>query len=119
MKQWLISLGDAEVNPDSIKCHINDVRNGMVIYQLSDDYFVCHRILSLTEYIIIVVPSIVGACFLLAVVIILSEYAKRHWLYAKNNLHLFDIDECNGEEMDIMMHLFCMPMKTYLKLLNW
>ena len=99
MKQWFNKLGSAVVNPDSIKCHSDDLRHGISIYELNDDYFVCHRILSVTEYTCIVVPTVFGACFLLALFITLAVYAKRHWLYAKYNFHLFDIDECSGEEM--------------------
>ena len=100
MKRWIISLGDAVISSDSILCHSNDIRNGISITRLNDDLFVCYRILSSTEYIIILVPSIVGAGFLLASVFIFTIYLKRHWLFVKFNWHIFDIDECNGEEMD-------------------
>ena len=100
MKRWLNALGSVVINGDSILCRSNDVRNGTSILRLSDDMFVCYHILSTIEYIIIVVPSVFGACLLFVFVIVLAMYAKRHWLFIKFRWHIFDIDECDGEEMD-------------------
>ena len=93
MKRWLDKLGTAVAHRDSIQCYYNDIRKGISMYQLRDDYFVCHRILSVKEYLIIIIPSIVGACFLSASVVIF-------FIYAKFKRREIGIDECNGEEMD-------------------
>ena len=92
MKQWLKNLGEAVINKDNISCH------GQSMISLPDEQF-CPTSSPITSYITIVVPSVVGAYFLLALVIIFIVYAKRHWLFVKYSLHLFDVDECNGEEM--------------------
>ena len=100
MKQWLIALGSIAINREAILCHSNDMRNGSSMIHLNDDLFVCHRILTYEEQIAILVPSTIGACILLACIIMLSLYVKRHWFFANFKWHMFDIDECDGEDMD-------------------
>lgn len=105
MQDWIWDLGDAVINRDSILCSSSDIRNGRILVRMDKNMFVCHTLLSTTQYVIIVIPSVAGACLLLIALTIVSIFTKRHWLYSQFNIHPFDCDECESEDMKFDMFM--------------
>jgi hypothetical protein len=99
MKDWLKTLGHAVVNLNAITCSTDDIRNGRSLIDVRNEDFVCGHIMSTNEIIWVVVTIVTASVFGVVVVTLVTLYKKRKWLYKRFQLHPFDVDECEGEDM--------------------
>jgi hypothetical protein len=97
MKSW---LGKSFVVwRERIRCNTSDVRKGKRLVELEDSLFQCGYIWSTAQSTALVIALTTVSVAVVVASILFVIYAKRHWLYAKFNLHPFDVDECAGEDV--------------------
>jgi hypothetical protein len=90
---------NAVVNLNAITCSTDDIRNGRSLIDVRNEDFVCGHIMSTNEIIWVVVTAVTASVFCLVVATLVALYMKRKWLYKRFQLHPFDVDECEGEDM--------------------
>jgi Leucine-rich repeat (LRR) protein len=99
MKDWFKTLGKIVVNLNAITCSTDDIRNGRSLIDVRNEDFVCGHIMSTNEIIWVVVTIVTASVFSVVVATLVTLYKKRMWLYKRFQLHPFDVDECEGEDM--------------------
>ena len=88
---------------DEVFCSTPDRLHGKVILRLATDEFCVDPAIRMLTISL----TSVGGCLLLITMVCLSFYRWRIQIHAKWNIHPFDRDECEGEDMEYDVFICC------------
>ena len=102
---WLQSLSHQISDPGDIVCASPSRMYGRNVLKSTTEEFCVDPV---NRYLTVIISlTVLVATFVLAIIGILVSYKLRLRLYKKWKFHLFDRDECDGEDMDYDVFLCC------------
>ena len=99
LKSWLESIDKKILNSKGLNCNIPEWLKGKSVILLQEDDFCSDPPYTLKDVLLITIPTI-GGLVLLSVIVILLLRTFRFKIFKYTKIHLFDRDECEGENMD-------------------
>ena len=99
LKSWLESIDKKILNLKGINCNTPEWLKGKSVILLQEEDFCSDPPYTLKDVLSITIPTI-GGLILLSVIVVLSLRTFRFKIFKYTKIHLFDRDECEGENMD-------------------
>ena len=99
LKSWLESIDEKILNPISINCNSPEWLKGKSVILLQEEDFCSDPPYTLKDYLLVTIPTI-GGILLLSVIVVLLLRTFRFKIFKYTKIHLFDRDECVGEDID-------------------
>ena len=99
LKSWLESIGNKILNSKGIICNTPEWLKGKSVILLQEEDFCSDPPYTLKDVLSITIPTI-GGILLLSVLVVILLRTFRFKVFKYTKIHLFDKDECDGEDMD-------------------
>ena len=99
LKSWLESIDKKILNLKGVNCNAPEWLKGKSVIMLQDEDFCSDPPYTLIDVLLITIPTI-GGLVLLSVIVVLLLRKFRFKIFKYTKIHLFDRDECEGEDMD-------------------
>ena len=99
LKSWLESIDKKILNSKGINCNKPEWLKGKSVILLQEEDFCSDPPYTLKDVLLITIPTI-GGIILLSVVVVLLLRTFRFKIFKYTKIHMFDRDECEGEDME-------------------